>query len=108
LFFVPQLAATIILADGVSSSFCWRLFLLLASARTRTKQARENKRQQKELDTLVLFDVVWPLSFMIAGFSCERRCACMCTRTYTYAYTYTYARTVSEVYSDILYPYILS
>jgi len=92
LFFVPQLAATIIWPMVYLVLFCRRLFLLLASARTRTKQARETNHDKKELDTLVLFCHGLALSFMIAGLLLAQVRMCMCTRTRIRTRTHTHMR----------------
>jgi len=103
LFFVPQLAATII-SEAVSILLLGFFFLTcLLGARTRTKQASQKEEaQQQSIDTLLL-------GFFVRARVCVRVririrvrtyvYVCMCTRTYTYACTRT---RLSEVYIDIV------
>jgi len=55
LFFVPQLAATIISGSGACSFSCFFLDVLVECAFTHTHQEHQRKKQEKEQATLVLF-----------------------------------------------------
>jgi len=104
LFFVPQLAATIIWADGVSSSFsvgvCFSC--LLVRARAPSKQEKQTTTE-KELDTLVLFLLSFGAiiydsgSLACAGarvyvYVCMSVRVRICTRTDVYTHTRTRLR----------------